>query len=59
MLRENMRTRLLEVFAAEDRMQRGGSEEKEGERNGGHKGEKERKGEQSRDGGEWRPWRPW
>ena len=52
MLRENAQTRLLEVFAVEDRMQRGGSKEKEGERNGGDKGEKERKGEQSRDGGD-------
>ena len=32
MLRKNVRTGLLEVLAAEDRMQRGGSEEKEGER---------------------------
>ena len=45
MLQENARTGLLEVFTAEDRMQCGGSEEKEGERNGGHKGEKERKWE--------------
>ena len=33
------------VFTAEDRMQRGGSEEKEGERNRGDKGEEEREGE--------------
>ena len=35
MLWENALTGLLEVFTAEDRMQHGGSKEKEGERNGG------------------------
>ena len=46
-----MWTGLLEVLAAEDRMQRGGSEEKEGERNGNDKGETERKRKQIRDRG--------
>ena len=45
MLQENVWTGLLEVFAVENRMQCGGSKEKEGEGNGGDKGEKEQKGE--------------
>ena len=52
MLWKNTWTGLLEVLAAEDRMQRGGSKEKEGERNGGYKGETERKRKQIRDGGD-------
>ena len=51
MLQKNTWTGLLEVLTAEDRMQRGGSEEKEGERNRDYKGETEQKGKQSRDGG--------
>ena len=45
MLQENAWTRLLEVFAAENRVQHSGSEEKEGKGNGGDKGEEEQKGE--------------
>ena len=44
MLQEDTWTQLLEVFAMEDRVQHGGSEEKEGKRNGGDKGEEEQKG---------------
>ena len=40
------------VLAVEDRMQHGGSKEKEGERNGGDKGETEQKRKQNRDGGD-------
>ena len=36
----------------ENRVQHGGSKEKEGKGNGGDKGEEEWKGEQSRDGGD-------
>ena len=48
MLQEDVQTRLLEVFATEDRVQCCGSEEKEGKGNRGDKGEEEQKGEQSR-----------
>ena len=51
MLWKNAQARLLEVLTAEDRMQHGGSKEKEGERNGGDKGEMEWKRKQSRDRG--------
>ena len=44
MLQKDTRTWFLEVFAMEDRVQRGGSEEKQGKGNGGDKGEEEQKG---------------